>query len=620
MLKKKLFGSLAFRVLFSSFVFVVIPLVIYALFIYNRDYEEKLHDVFQEMHIFQKDQADFILQLQNSNLNFLDSFYHLVSLIEETPNPIAHDKLDLILKKFATRENLSAIFYLSVTKDASLLCKHSTLKEYLNINFSTYFDLDYLSHINGHIFINKDPIFQYSLFITFPVINDSNQITGIVGASISLAKLVYELNTIRRIYDANITITDHNNSVLVSTNPNHLGKQFLEVSDLKAPLSPYIIPIKEVPSVNHGFEFYQNHERRFLTISRFPHTKANLILTVPANVVLIELYKSLWQLASLLAFILILGGITSYLLTIRFAKPLKTLSDVMGQVGEGHLDARFHKDHLGFEINYLGEQFNQMVTSLIDYIEQVNKERASKEVYLKELQIGHEIQKSILPEGTITFPHIEAAIFFKPAKEVAGDFYDWMIKGDNLLITIADGVGKGISGCLYSFDLRSVLRTFSSMSNSLSEIATKTNTIFCQDTKETGNFVTAFLALYNAPTQELSYTNCGHNYPILKRANGTLERLETPGMAFGIEAFDFIHEKKVKLEQNDFVIFYTDGLTDAQDTHHKLFSETRLIEIIDHGHYSTPEELVHLINLEISLFTKEEEQFDDMTLIILKIT
>ncbi len=598
--RKKLFGSLAFRVLFTSFIFIIIPLIFYSLVIYNRDYEEKLSDVFEEMHIFQKDQINFILQIEEGALNFLDAFHQLASHIQDK------SILDVTLKEFVHRSNLSALFHLSVTPNSELVCTSSTFKNYENVNFTPYFDLDTVKTLQDNIFVGRDPIFGYSLFITFPVVNKKEEVTGIIGASISLNTLIKNLMELRSIHKANLSILMKNGEILASSDPSRIGKKF---------------DAKPISSVNNGFEFYLDHEKRFLTLSQIPYTDTGLALTIPSNAVLTKIYKTLWHLADLLAFILIVGGVLSYLLTLRFAKPLAVLSNVMGKVGAGHLEERFEKDIMGFEINYLGEQFNQMVISLTNYIEEVKRERAFKESYLKELQIGHEIQQSILPEGNIEFSGIRAAVFFQPAKEVAGDFYDWTIKEETLLLTIADGVGKGISACLYSFDLRSVIRAFATMSDDLTVIAEQTNKIFCQDTKETGNFVTAFLALYHKSTRELSFINCGHNYPIVKRGSGKIERLKVDGLAFGVEAFDSVPIKKTTLEPGDFVIFYTDGLTDAQDSARKLFGENRLIEVIEKCSLtSTPEEIIQSIIQEINHFTDGEEQFDDMTLLVFKAT
>jgi serine phosphatase RsbU (regulator of sigma subunit) len=619
MFKRKLFGSLAFRVFLSSIIFIVVPLIFYTLYTYQADYQEKLNDIFTEMHLVQKDQSTFVNEIESSNLNFLKAIHLLIVLIQDESAKASLNKIDRLLKNFSAKENLSAVFYLTVNKDNLLICTNSSLKGYENVNFTPYFNLDQLKSEDSNIFISKDPVFGHSLFITFPIKNNSLEIVGVSGASIALSNLAEKLGNIGSLYNSNVSIVDNQGNILASTDSKRLHKKFVEVSSFNPKLSKEFIAIKKLPSVNQGYEFYFNHERRFLTAIDLSATTAKIVLTLPSNSFLKEVYKSLTELASLLIFILIFGGITSFILTIRFTKPLNELRHVMQHVGHGDLNHKFHKDPLGFEINLLGEQFNQMVISLRNYIEEVKKERAFKEAYQKELQIGKEIQASLLPPGTIDFHDLKSAIYFQPAKEVAGDFYDWMQKEDNLFITIADGVGKGISGCLYAFDLRSTLRTCETIYDDLSEITIKTNAIFCEDTKESGSFVTAFLAKYQAPTKELSYINCGHNYPILKRGKGHIERLDTPGIAFGVEIFDSVEMKKITLEPNDFIIFYTDGLTDAQNKDRKLFSEKRLINIIETASYNTPDELINLIKLEISLFTKQTDQYDDITILILKI-
>ncbi len=570
------------------------------------------------MHLYQKDQSNFVLELEQTNLNFLGAIHELIVLIQDQTGRASLDKIDRLLNNFSREANWSAIFYLTVNKDSHLICTNSTLKEYENINFTPYFSLDYLKTIRDNIFIGKDPVFGHSLYITYPVMAN-NTIVGVAGISIDLTKLVSTLDTIRHLYNATVSIIDDQGMILSSTIYRPNLKRLVEVPNFDDESPPDVIPIKRIKSVTQGYELYIDKEKRFLTSVRLPNTKTRIVLTIPAKGLLIKLYKSLSELSVLLAFILFFGGIISFILTLRFAKPLTQLKSVMGKVGQGDLSANFKHDNMGFEINYLGDQFNQMVASLTNYIEEVRREKAFKEAYQKELQIAKEIQQSILPEGLIQFHDIETALYFQPAKEVAGDFYDWIIKEDNLFITIADGVGKGVSGCLYAFDLRSTLRTCETIFDDLSEIAIKTNAIFCEDTKETGSFVTAFLAKYHAPTKELSYVNCGHNYPIIKRAGGHIERLETSGIAFGVELFDTVDVRKTTLEPNDFIIFYTDGITDAQDTAHKLFSEKRLIAIIETCPFETPDELLALINQEIALFTSGADQYDDMTLLILKI-
>ncbi len=618
MIRRKLFGSLAFRVLFSSLIFIVVPLIFYAIFLSNNEYQEKLDDVFTEMHLYQKDQLNLIVQTNKNNYNFLKALQELINLIIRQSGKPSLDKIDKILTSFVAEENLSAIFYLTITKDSGLVCTNSSLPSYLGINFTQYFDLTRLEPINYKIFIASDPVFKHSLFITLPVKNDQEKIIGFVGMSIALSKLVESLDSSHRPAQSNLSLIDEKGLILASTASSRISKKLILEEKIDSKHPEDVIPIKKIPSVPGGYEFHLNKEKRLLTFIIIPETELKIVLTIPANSLLLQLYKNLTKLAILLLFILTFGGLISYLLTLRFAKPLRQLSLVMEKVGTGDLSAKFHPDKMGFEINLLGEQFNQMTLSLVTYIEEVNKERAFKEAYLKELQIGRDIQKSLLPEGKPEFYNIESAFYFQPAKEVAGDFYDWTIKGDDLYITIADGVGKGISGCLYAYDLRSTLKTCENLLSDLDTIAIQTNLIFCEDTKETGSFVTAFLAKYHAPSKELSYINCGHNYPILKKKSGELIHLETRGIAFGVDRFDRVDLRKITLEADDLLIFFTDGLTDAQDTKGRLFGEKKFFELIQSASNQSPSDLLEHITSEIAKFTYQADQYDDMTLFILK--
>ena len=605
MYETRLTFSLAFRVLLSSISFIVIPLIFYAFYTYNRDYDQKLQDIFDEMHLFQKDQILFMTHFEENNLILLSAIRDLIVQIQSESGRPSIDKIDKILNNFSSKENLSANFYLTVNSDASLICRSSSINAYKNIDFANHINLE---HIKQTTFVASDPVFGYSLYLVSSITNLKDEIIGVIGMAIPLSKLVIELDTLRNPYKANISIIDSKGKILASTALSRVGLKFSEITK-----------ITKIQSVTNGSEFYLNNERRFLTTSPLPGTQTKIALTIPSKALLENLYKAISELTALLIFILIFGGLISYILTLRFAKPLLQLSVVMEKAGHGDLNQRYQKDPIGFEINYLGEKFNEMVNSLISYIEEVKKERAFKEAYQKELQIGRDIQAAILPEKRIDFFELQTAIYFEPAKEVAGDFYDYMIKGDNLFITIADGVGKGISGCLYAFSLRSTLRAAEAIFDNLSEITLKTNTLFCEDTKESGSFVTAFLAKYHGPTKTLSYVNCGHTYPIIKRSAGNIERLETSGIAFGALLFDTVEVKQTTLYQDDFLIFYSDGLTDAQDTTQKLFSEKRLLHLVETCTYNTPHELLELINKEIALFTKGEPQYDDITILILKI-
>lgn len=620
--RSRFFSFLAFRVLIVSFVFIVVPLIFYAFFLFTQGYNQKLRDIFEELRLYQEDQNNYIDQMEINYLNFLDSFHKMVQIIQTDPSQV-NKNVTMVLSEFASRSRITGIFYLKLMETGKLICTDSTQPLYLNIDFSPYFDIVALDTQSDNIFIGKDPVFDESLYLSYSVHDQDDKLVGFVALTVALDPLIDQISSLPSIYETNLSILNASFKVLTSTEPTlkqevffipktHKEENF--VSDIDN-----LIELEPMEHFDNAFKFKMLGVKRFGLIARFPHTDGYLFLSVPAKVVIHELMRYLWQLGSFLIFITLIGGGSAYLLTLRISKPLQQLGVVMTKVGEGDLKQQFIYDPMGFEINYLGAQFNTMVSSLVTYIDEVQKERASKEAIKKELQIGHDIQNSILPEKIVVFPGIKVSVFFKAAKEVAGDFYDWMIIDSSLIITIADGVGKGVSSCLYSFDLRSIIRSFILTHDDFAKVISETNRLFCLDTKDTGNFVTAFMVKYNNQTRRLEYANCGHNHPFLKRQNGTIERLVAKGIAFGVETFETVDVKDTTLSEGDIIILYTDGINEAFNKRQETFGEKRLEEVIASSKAKDPDELIQEILKAVNTFTEGEDQFDDMTLVVCQV-
>ena len=581
---------------------------------YTRDYQRRIRNVFVELSLFEQDQLVFLQEMETFNLNFLYALYGILNEAHVDTDFLSDVVIDSILTKFANHSNLSAISFLRVAENQNLYCSHSTIEDYEGKDFTKFFSLAYLETVHDNIFIAKDPIFGHSLFLTYLVRGKSGGITGVIIASVSIEKLIQTLNSRRNLYDTYVSIIDRDKTVIGSSEKSLMGQRFYIQQDEKIESD---IAVEKMDGVKNGYQFEFGNARRFAVISHFPNTASYLMVSAPAHIVLMQMYDHIWHLSIFLLFILIVGGVGSYLFTIRLSRPLKKLSEVMTIVGKGNLEERFQHDSMGFEINYLGNRFNEMVVSLIDHIEEANKERASKEAYATELQIGHEIQQSILPKKEDEFPGLEVGVYFKPAKEVAGDFYDWIIRDNKVIITIADGVGKGVSGALYSFDLRSILRTFAMTEDNIETVVRETNKLFMIDTKDTGNFVTAFTAVYDCTNGLLKFVNCGHNHPFVKPPSGEIERLILGGIAFGVDDFDEVEVGERSLALGDFVVFFTDGVSEAQNTKEELFGEERLEQVIRDSSSKTPDELIKEIIDAVNVFTDGADQYDDMTLIVL---
>lgn len=321
----------------------------------------------------------------------------------------------------------------------------------------------------------------------------------------------------------------------------------------------------------------------------------------------------------LMGIILTVGGLGTIWLIMKMARPLSQLAYVMEGVGNQDISLRYTSDPFGFEINNLGKRFNHMLDSLLRHMEEAKNERIHRERLSKELEIGHAIQQELLPDELPTMQGIEIAGRFVSAKEVAGDFYDlYPLSESTLFFAIADGSDKGISACLYSLIARSMLRAHAEGGEPLQGIVKQTNDLFCHDTKDSGNFVTAWVGTLNSQSGELTYASAGHMPAIWIRADGSLEELTTEGVALGVIEVEQVEVKTVTLPQGSQLLLYTDGVLDAQNEKGELFGKSRLIDYLKSASDFEPESLVAGLLEAIDEFTSGSEPYDDLTVLSVK--
>jgi len=324
-----------------------------------------------------------------------------------------------------------------------------------------------------------------------------------------------------------------------------------------------------------------------------------------------------YRFATLFFFIGIIGGSVAYMLMRRISKPLRHLCKTMGRVSEGAAHARYREDKWGFEINELGLQFNDTLDGLLIHQEEAERERLHRGKLAEELRIGHDIQSSLLPSHPPGFLGLDIGAAYFAAKEVNGDFYDlFRLDSGKLLIVICDSAGKGVSGCLYSLGLRSMLRSLATVHSNFAEVVKIANDLFWLDAHESSMFSTLWIGLYDPKTAHLSYCSQGHPPAILKRLGEIIE-LGTDGIALGAQKIDVINIKEIFLEENDLLVLYTDGITEAHNQAHQLFGKKRLEEFILSKRNETAKQITDELIEEIHLFSDGALQYDDMTLIVI---
>ena len=248
--------------------------------------------------------------------------------------------------------------------------------------------------------------------------------------------------------------------------------------------------------------------------------------------------------------------------------------------------------------------------------EEVRRQRMEEE-----LAIGRRIQLSLLPPACPPIPGYEFVAGYRAAREVGGDLYDFIIQPDkpNLAhIVIADVTGKGVPAALYMAVSRTLLHTYALDGNQPSQALTRVNQFIRQD-DTSPLFLSAFYAVLDTDIHCLTYANAGHNPPIwLQPSTGDTEFLNARGIVLG--AFDaFIPEERLCfLQPGDYVIFYTDGITEARNPQGDFFDEEGLEAVVVAREWDSANELLAAIIAAVEEFSAGAPQADDYTVIVLR--
>jgi sigma-B regulation protein RsbU (phosphoserine phosphatase) len=240
--------------------------------------------------------------------------------------------------------------------------------------------------------------------------------------------------------------------------------------------------------------------------------------------------------------------------------------------------------------------------------------------YEHELQIGRQIQASFLPSELPQPSGWEVAANFRPAREVAGDFYDafYLEGGRKVGFVIADVCDKGVGAALFMALTRSLIRAFADLTEShvtgMQNPIELTNEYILQNHAQSNMFVTLFYAVLDPASGDLAYVNCGHNPPVIITATGVKGHLRPTSPAVGM--FPNIKPKvqQVSLEPGDVLFAFTDGVTDARDAHGGFFTEKRLLQLLEQPAPSAAA-LLHRVVESVKAHIGTATQFDDITML-----
>ena len=279
------------------------------------------------------------------------------------------------------------------------------------------------------------------------------------------------------------------------------------------------------------------------------------------------------------------------------------------------------------QLGELALSFNSMTASIEDLLRQAAEKKRLEE----ELRIAHEIQMSLLPQGPLLMAGLSVTALCVPAREVGGDYYDFLPLDDHRVgVLIADVSGKGTSAALYMAELKGLVLSLSEIHTSPRTMLIALNRIIANHL-DARSFITMTYAVVDLRARTITYARAGHT-PLIYVPGACADggprqvRILVPdGMVVGLkldngEMFErHLVEETIPLQAGDLYLLFTDGISEAMNGRDDLFGESRLGRLVETHAHLPSEELRERVLREIAAFVGDAPQHDDMTMILLKV-
>jgi serine phosphatase RsbU (regulator of sigma subunit) len=240
-----------------------------------------------------------------------------------------------------------------------------------------------------------------------------------------------------------------------------------------------------------------------------------------------------------------------------------------------------------------------------------------------ELEIARNIQRRLIPQNFPPIPGYDIKGICNPAKEVGGDYYDYSLPADEKIgLVIGDVSGKGVPASIYMTLSKGIFQSYAENNISPKEVLTSVNNSL-NKLIEKGVFITMFYGILDYKTDELVFCRAGHN-PLIyyDSETGSIINIRPAGLALGFSTAslfkDNLVEEKIRMKTGDYILLYTDGLTEAKNIEGEFYGEEKLLSVFSSNLQNCAEDLVKAIRTDLNNFVKDAEQYDDITIIAMK--
>ena len=274
--------------------------------------------------------------------------------------------------------------------------------------------------------------------------------------------------------------------------------------------------------------------------------------------------------------------------------------------------------------NQGGWSLNLELIAALLFLFLLSLELADKVIMKRDLEIAREIQTWLVPSDPPVIANAEVAFHTRPQNSVAGDYYDAFYpgadgsSGGSLMLVMADVAGKSVPAALLMATLQASLHTLAIERLPLTQLAERLNRYACAHSLEGRRFTTAVLGEYDPSSRKFVYVNAGHNSPVVRRANGTTDRLESGGLPLGITLDAVLPAASVDLQPGDTLVLFTDGVVEAFNAAGEEYTDARWLNLIRNLPNLSAKESLQYLMKSVDDFVGATHQSDDITCLVLR--
>ncbi len=511
----------------------------------------------------------------NSSLDFIHDAFYVVSIVLICLNSLKVSWIAFLSKKQKTYLLIiSIVLSILFGLNYSLLSESTPAKVFLS-NFSSGFVSIYsLIMIYGMIYFG---IIFFTTLFHMPTAEAFDRKSEEVSSLMDLTKLITQVFDFKELADTVTSIT----TKVCNSYAAWLVTKFANEYELNS-----VKNIAYVDADRLTKKFLQNEE----TLKTVNILDGNLLNHVNSGEILN--YKSI------------------------AIAPLKVHGDINGYL----FAARRH------EVNF-DEEDKRSIQAFADYAAvalenaKLISESIEKERLEKELDVARDIQRRILPNKIPESEQLRISAMFIPAFEVGGDYYDFFeLSDDKLGFVVADVSGKGITAAFIMAEIKGIFESLAKLIVSPTELLIKINEVL-KNSLDRKSFVTAVYGIVDKKNGILNFVRAGHP-PVIYCSEGKIERLLPPGMGLGLDYSNgfanSLKEMKINLKNGDIIAFYSDGIPEAKNAEYRDYGYDRFEKIIQKNCNKTLDEISNEIIKDLTLFSKDNTQHDDITLVLFR--